>query len=143
MNVSGRDVLLRVYYEQMGEFSDNVFSIVCQVPVGKVTTYGQVASLMGRPQSARYVGFALRGNPSPSADGGDIPCHRVLFKDGSLCKGFAFGRPGVQKELLQAEGITFVDDSHVDLSAHLWDGRGADATLGPPDDFDWDAELGE
>ena len=143
MNASRRDGFLRVYYGQMGEFSDNVFSIVCQVPVGKVTTYGQVASLMGRPQSARYVGLALRGNPSPSAGGGDIPCHRVLFKDGSLCKGFAFGGPDMQRELLQAEGITFVDDSHVDLSVHLWDGRGADATLGPSDDFDWDAELGE
>ena len=132
----------------MGEFADKVFEIVRQVPCGKVTTYGQVAALMGRPQSGRYVGFALRGNPSPAADGGDTPCHRVLYKDGGLCKGFAFGGPDVQRELLEAEGIAFVDGEHVDLEAHLWDGRAdgqdaPDGPDGPPDDFDWEAELGE
>ena len=137
----------------MGDFSEKAFGIVRQIPAGKVATYGLVAQLMGRPQSARYVGFALRNNPSPSADGGEIPCHRVVFKDGSLCKGFAFGGPGVQRELLEAEGVTFVDDSHVDLELCLWDGRGAFSpdvenvlhtgpTL-PPKDFDWAAELGE
>ena len=128
----------------MGEFSDKVFEVVRQVPYGKVTTYGQVAALMGRPQSGRYVGFALRNNPTPVADGGDIPCHRVLFKDGSLCKGFAFGGPDVQREMLEAEGVTFLDDTHVDLEEHLWDGRGAgNAPDGPPEDFDWEAELGD
>lgn len=128
----------------MGEFSDKVFEIVRQVPYGKVTTYGQVAALMGRPQSGRYVGFALRNNPMPVADGGNIPCHRVLFKDGSLCKGFAFGGPDVQREMLEAEGVAFVDNDHVDLDAHLWDGRGVgDDPSGPSADFDWEAELGE
>ena len=127
----------------MGEFSDKVFEIVRQVPRGKVTTYGQVARLMGRPQSARYVGFALRRNPSPSADGGETPCHRVLFKDGSLCKGFAFGGPDVQRSLLQAEGVSFVDDTHVDLDAHLWNGHDDGEPTGPPDYFDWEAELDE
>ena len=132
----------------MGDFADKVFEIVRQVPYGKVTTYGQVARLMGRPRSARYVGFALRGNPSPSAEGGDVPCHRVLFRDGSLCHGFAFGGPDVQRNLLLAEGITFVDGDRVDLSRHLWDGiaeqtgtRGKEP-LGPPADFDWERELG-
>lgn len=132
------------YSKGMGEFSDKVFEIVCQVPRGKVTTYGQVAALMGRPQSGRYVGFALRNNPAPAADGGAIPCHRVLFKDGSLCEGFAFGGPEAQREMLQAEGVTFVDDTHVDLKAHLWDGKGAgEEPDGPPADFDWEAEMGE
>ena len=91
----------------MGEFSDKAFDIVQRIPRGKVATYGLVATLMGRPHSARYVGFALRGNPSPAADGSDIPCHRVIFKDGSLCEGFAFGGPGVQHKMLEAEGIAF------------------------------------
>lgn len=142
----------------MGQFSDIVFDIVKQVPRGKVATYGLVAQLMGRPQSARYVGFALRNNPSPGSEGA-IPCHRVVFKDGSLCKGFAFGGPDEQRKLLQAEGITFVGDSRVDLALHLWDGMGAQGPAemrecttenkleslptDPPADFDWEAELGE
>lgn len=133
----------------MGEFADRVYEIVRQVPKGRVTTYGQVASLMGRPQSGRYVGFALRNNPEPGASGDSIPCHRVVFKDGRLCDGFAFGGPDVQRELLEAEGVTFADDAHVDLDACLWDGKGASALVGraestsPSEDFDWEAELGE
>lgn len=133
----------------MGEFADRVYEIVRQVPKGRVTTYGQVARLMGRPQSGRYVGFALRNNPEPSTSGGSIPCHRVVFKDGRLCDDFAFGGPDVQRELLEAEGVTFADDAHVDLDACLWDGRGANASVrrvgptSPPEDFDWEAELGE
>lgn len=126
----------------MGEFSDKVFDIVRQVPLGKVTTYGQVAALMGRPQSGRYVGFALRNNPEPYRKGEGIPCHRVLFKDGSLVPGFAFGGPDVQRDLLEAEGVTFRDNMHVDLEMHLWDGSSSSPD-GPPEDFDWEAELGE
>ena len=134
---------------RMGEFADKVFEIVSQVPYGKVTTYGQVARLMGSPRTARYVGFALRNNPSPSADGGTIPCHRVLFADGSLCRGFAFGGPGVQRGMLLAEGIEFLDEEHVDLSRYLWDGRvpaereQCEGPLNPPEDFDWERELGD
>ena len=134
----------------MGEFSDKAFSIVRQIPPGKVTTYGLVAQLMGRPQSGRYVGFALRNNPSPGQDKGDIPCHRVVFKDGSLCEGFAFGGPDNQRRLLEAEGVTFVDDSHVDLEACLWKGEcpfspepGIMMPDEPPMNIDWTAELGE
>lgn len=134
----------------MGEFADRVFKLVQMVPCGKVSTYGQIARLMGRPQSARYVGFALRTNPEPATDGGSIPCHRIVFKDGSLCDGFAFGGPTVQRELLQAEGVVFVDDAHVDMGACLWNPIGivspeahADEPSEPPSDFDWEAELGD
>ena len=127
----------------MGEFSDRVYEIVRQVPYGKVTTYGQVAALMGRPQSGRYVGFALRNNPEPYHDGEGTPCHRVLFKDGSLVPGFAFGGPDVQRKLLEDEGVTFVDNTRVDLEVHQWDGREPNGPSGPPEGFDWEAELGD
>lgn len=153
----------------MGEFTDKVFEIVRRIPKGKVSTYGQVARLMGSPRSARYVGFALRRNPDPAANIADdefgdeptfeqlqaienaeaIPCHRVLFSDGRLCHGFAFGGPEIQRTLLEAEGITFKDNDHVDLSVHLWDGRmdqlqnEEGLPIAPPADFDWNAELGE
>ncbi|MEG2843565.1 MAG: MGMT family protein, partial [Ruthenibacterium sp.] len=66
--------------------------------------------------SARYVGFALHGNPEP----GTTPCHRVVFKDGSICKGFAFGGPEVQKQLLLDEGVTFLEDGRVDMARCRW-----------------------
>ena len=147
----------------MGEFSDKVFAVVQRVPRGKVTTYGQVARMIGSPRSARYVGYVLRGNPEPGADAGETPCHRVVFKDGRLCEGYAFGGPDVQRRMLEEEGVAFADDNRVDLEACLWDGR-EDADVGivaddltiprsasspkthplaPPPDFDWARELEE
>ncbi|MEG2477101.1 MGMT family protein, partial [Gordonibacter sp.] len=106
----------------MGEFSDKVFTVVRRIPTGKVATYGQVARLVGAPRSARYVGYALHANPDPGAEVNSIPCHRVVFKDGGLCRGYAFGGPEVQRTMLEEEGITFVDDDHIDMGACAWDG---------------------
>ena len=116
----------------MGEFANKVFDVVKRIPRGKVATYGQVACMIGSPRSARYVGFVLRTNPEPArpelanpeqgASAGEIPCHRVVFKDGHLCHGYVFGGPNVQKRLLEQERVTFADSTHVDLRACLWDG---------------------
>lgn len=85
-------------------FAQRVYRIVCQIPKGKVATYGQIAALLGAPRSARYVGFALHANPQP----GVIPCHRVVFKNGACAPGFAFGGPDEQRKLLEEEGVSFI-----------------------------------
>ncbi|MEG2025397.1 MAG: MGMT family protein [Gordonibacter sp.] len=132
----------------MGEFSDKVFTVVRRIPTGKVATYGQVARLVGAPRSARYVGYALHANPDPGAEVNSIPCHRVVFKDGGLCRGYAFGGPVVQRTMLEEEGITFVDDDHIDMGACAWDGISGEVEepempLAPPPGFDWERELGD
>lgn len=121
----------------MGEFSDQVFEVVKQIPRGKVASYGQVARMIGSPRSARYVGYALRGNNDP----GNTPCHRVVFKDGRICDGYAFGGPDVQRRLLEEEGIVFIDDMTIDMKQCEWQPE-ADK-LGRPIDIDWDRELAE
>ena len=111
----------------MGEFNDKVYETVRRVPRGKVVSYGQVARLIGQPRKARFVGYAMHGNPDPwdcAAQTG-IPCHRVVFKDGSLAPGFAFGGPDEQRARLAAEGVTFLDDGRVDMRACQWNGRDA------------------
>ena len=97
-------------------FFARVYEIVEQVPEGMVATYGQVAKLVGAPRKARYVGFALHVNPRP----GEIPCHRIVFADGRLASGFAFGGPDAQRKLLEAEGIPFLPDGRVDLDRCRW-----------------------
>lgn len=99
-------------------FFQRVYDVVREVPVGRVVTYGQVAALVGEPRKARFVGFAMHASPGMS---GGVPCHRVVFKDGSLAPGFAFGGPDEQRRLLEAEGVTFLDDSHVDMGACQWE----------------------
>lgn len=123
----------------MGEFSDKVFDAVRRIPQGKVSTYGQIAQIIGSPRSARYVGWALSGNTEPVK----TPCHRVVFKDGRLAAGYAFGGDGVQRELLEAEGVAFLDADHVDMDACLWDLAPALDELGRPADVDWAREMGE
>ncbi|MDO4289838.1 MAG: MGMT family protein [Eggerthellaceae bacterium] len=100
-------------------FTEKVFDVVRRIPRGKVATYGQVATLVGSPRSARYVGWALRRNTRPV----ETPCYRVVFKDGSLAAGYVFGGEGVQRKLLEEEGVAFTDEGRVDMAACAWDGR--------------------
>lgn len=97
-------------------FFTRVYDMVRQVPEGMTATYGQIAKLVGEPRKARYVGYALHVNPEP----GTIPCHRIVFADGRLADGFAFGGPDVQRELLEAEGVVFLPDGRVDLRSCRW-----------------------
>lgn len=97
-------------------FFQRVYNMVKQVPEGMVATYGQIARLVGSPHRARYVGFALHVNPAPGA----IPCHRIVFADGRLADGFAFGGPDVQRHLLEEEGVSFLPDGRVDLKECRW-----------------------
>lgn len=99
----------------MTEFSKEIYRQVKSIPEGMVSTYGRIAFLAGRPGASRAVGYALHRNPEP----GVIPCHRVVFRDGSLSPGFAFGGPEVQRSLLENEGVTFTEDGKVDMSKHL------------------------
>ena len=99
----------------MDTFFDRTYELVRQIPEGRVASYGQVARMLGESRKARFVGFAMHASPGMA---GGVPCHRVVFKDGRLARGFAFGGPDAQRSKLEAEGVCFVDD-HVDLERHL------------------------
>jgi len=87
------------------------------IPSCKVAYYGHIARLAGNTKMARQVGWALHVNPEP----GVIPCHRVVMKDGSLTKSFAFGGIDVQKQLLNSEGVVVGNDNKVDMTKYKWD----------------------
>lgn len=101
----------------MLSFNERVYEVVKEVPCGKVTTYGDVARAIGAPRASRQVGWALHGNPYR----GIVPCHRVVFRDGSLAEGFAFGGKDVQKALLVSEGVIFSEEYKVDMKNCRWD----------------------
>lgn len=84
---------------------DLVYEKVKQIPLGKVTTYGEIANSLGI-SNPRVVGYALHSNKQFMI----VPCHRVVTKDGSLSKAFAFGGQDIQRQLLETEGVMFVDD---------------------------------
>ena len=96
-------------------FFNRVYEIVKKIPEGKVMTYGGIAAVMGT-HDARRVGQALHANPDSSS----VPCHRVVNKDGRLAPGYAFGGPDEQRMRLKAEGVKFIDDTHVNLIICLY-----------------------
>ena len=81
-----------------------------EVPVGRVTTYGDLAAMAGQPAASRVVGgIAHYGDSS-------LPWHRLVNRFGGLAAGFPGGRE-VQARLLEEEGISItrhiVDDFEV------------------------------
>ncbi len=96
-----------IYRRDTGFFK-RVYDVVKKIPAGKVMTYGEIARIIGT-KDARRVGHALHANRDH-----EIPCHRVVNKDGRLAPGYAFGGQNEQRNRLLAEGVGFIDDKHVD-----------------------------
>ena len=82
----------------MSTFGDRVLSAVRRIPVGRVATYGDVATLAGRPRAARAVGNIMKG-----CSRRDVPCHRVIAAGGRL--GGYGGNELLKRSLLVAEGV--------------------------------------
>lgn len=94
---------------------NKIYKLVEQIPHGKVTTYGEISNYL-KLQNPRIVGFALHQNKNPDK----VPCHRVVNRRGQTAKGYAFGGLGVQRKLLEAEGIVFNDDK-INLKKYRYD----------------------
>ena len=95
---------------------DLIYDAVKRIPRGKVASYGQIAALAGNPRWSRVVGYALHVNPDPS----DVPCYRVVTKDGRLSEAFAFGGINVQRELLERDGVEFDGEGRVMMEKYRW-----------------------
>ncbi len=110
------------------EFNRMVWELVRQIPVGKVSTYGQIASFISPPPGmdpksylafgARWVGGAMANCPA------GVPWQRVINSQGKVSL-----RPGGggehQRELLESEGVIFDDHDRVDLKKYAWEGPSA------------------
>ena len=81
------------------DFQQEVYDQLFSVEYGHVTSYGQLARDIGKPDQARAVGQAVGHNPIPII----VPCHRVIASDGRLT-GFSGGLEA-KVELLKLEGI--------------------------------------
>ena len=101
--------------EQASELKARVFALVRACPAGRVTTYGWLAKAVGYPRGARMVGWIM----NESAEG--VPAQRVINSKGELSGSWAFGQPGLMRQLLEAEGIVFSAEGRVDLKRYGWD----------------------
>jgi O-6-methylguanine DNA methyltransferase len=97
-------------------FESRVLTVVRNIPAGRVSTYGDVATLAGRPRAARAVGNIMRGCSRP-----DVPCHRVIAAGGRI--GGYGGRELLKRSLLVAEGIPVAGWRVRELQRVRWRGR--------------------
>jgi methylated-DNA-protein-cysteine methyltransferase-like protein len=96
-----------------------VYRLVRRVPRGKVVTYGQVAAILGQPRGARAVGMALGALRDPLVD--IVPWQRVINAAGRPSHRDGFWA-GIQREMLESEGVRFDRHGKVDLARARWAG---------------------
>jgi methylated-DNA-protein-cysteine methyltransferase related protein len=92
---------------------EKIYEVVSKIPKGKVMTYKKIAEIAGIP-NARVVGFAMHANK----DIVKVPCHRVVGINGKLT-GYARGGIVKKREILEKEGVKFLDRETVDLQKSL------------------------
>lgn len=100
------------------DFYDKVYEVTRLIPPGKVTSYGAIAAYLGTKQSSRMVGWAMN---NAGAQFPYVPAHRVVNRNGLLTGKHHFEAPTVMQELLEAEGITVIEDQIIDFEKHFWD----------------------
>lgn len=95
-----------------------IYSIVKQIPSGKVATYGQIAKLSGNMRWSRVVGYAMN-----SCSDNEVPCHRVVNRFGEVSSAFEHFGNNMQVVLLKEEGVKFIDIGRVDIDKFKWNGQ--------------------
>ena len=108
----------RVHGDVSGEKAHvfrRVYALVRRIPKGHVMTYGQIATLIESRLSPRAVGWAMHGCPP------GVPWQRVVNASG----GTSTDRlpdmpPGLQRALLEAEGVAFRPNGTLDLTRYRW-----------------------
>ncbi len=83
------------------DFEIRVWETLLRIPLGKASTYSDIAAHLGKPSAARAVGTAVGKNPISFV----VPCHRVLGKSGGLC-GYHWGLTRKRAILGWEAGIT-------------------------------------
>ena len=91
-----------------------IYALVRRIPAGHVTSYGQLARLVGT--TPRTVGFAMAALPP----GTDVPWQRVINSQGKISPRTDGEGNVLQRDLLEAEGILFDDKGRIDLIRFGW-----------------------
>ena len=89
---------------------ERIYTLVRQIPAGRVTTYGQLG-VMCRIADSRIVGEAMNASRN-------VPWQRVINARGQVSLKGSIGKK--QRELLEAEGIVFDETGSVDLARLGW-----------------------
>ena len=92
-----------------------VHALVRRIPRGRVATYGQLSELIDGRLSPVGIGWALAAAPK------GLAWQRVINSRGGVSTDHE--TPGLQRAMLEAEGVAFGADGRVDLSVYQWKPR--------------------
>ncbi|AKF03155.1 MGMT family protein [Sandaracinus amylolyticus] len=92
---------------------ERVQALVKRIPRGRVATYGQLSRMIDGRLTPVGVGWAIR------AASDAIPWQRVVGAKGRIST--EREHPGLQREMLESEGVRFDDEGRVDLERHGWE----------------------
>ena len=92
-------------------FYQDVYSVVKEIPRGKVISYGEIARLIGWSQYSRMVGKAMSQVPAALK----LPCHRVVNSNGRTVPGWI-----EQRILLEKEDVWFKGNGCVAMRRCAW-----------------------
>ena len=97
-------------------FYERVYEVAKQIPYGRVTSYGAIASYLGAAKSARMVGYAMNGSVAKN-----VPAHRVVNRKGLLTGKQHFEGTNLMQQLLESEGIQVIDNQIQNLDKVFWE----------------------
>lgn len=100
----------------MPNFKERVIQLIQQIPRGKVTTYGTIATLAGLPRGGRLVGGVLHFNSETL----NLPWQRVINRHGFISTKCLQHMKALQKALLEQEGVVVSKDFMIDLEKYGW-----------------------
>jgi len=103
------------------KYRRRVYEIVREIPVGRVMTYGQIATILGEGYTPRTVGYMMH-----AADTENVPWQRVINSQGACSTGRMTVPVNLQQQILEAEGIKFNEKGRCDLKIYQWSPEGFD-----------------
>src|SRR5262245_57052746 len=111
----------RVHGDVQGERRSrwtSIYRLVRRIPKGRVMTYGQIATLLESRLSPRAVGWAMHGCPP------GVPWQRVVNATGGMSTDLLPDMPaGLQRAMLEGEGIKFRPSGRLDVDRYRWTPR--------------------
>lgn len=100
------------------DFFQQVYQVVREIPSGRATTYGAIASCLGSKQSSRMVGWAMNKAHQQNPP---VPAHRVVNRNGQLTGKHHFETPFIMQQLLELEGVVVKNDCIQKFESIFWD----------------------
>lgn len=104
--------------EAKNDLYETIYSLVREIPRGRVTSYGAIAKALGLTSGARVVGYALNNCHQVRPQ---VPAHRVVNRNGMLSGKHHFGPEDAMQKLLEGEGVRVEDDAVQDFGKLFWD----------------------